>query len=44
VVEKTLLYVEKAQAANASYSDIIVGHTNLVFKTDFEFVVEEAAQ
>ena len=44
VVEKTLLYVEKAQAANSSYSDIIVGHTNLVFKTDFEFVVEEAAQ
>lgn len=44
VVEKTLLYVEKAQAANPSYSDIIVGHTNLVFKTDFEFVVEEAAQ
>ena len=44
VVEKTLLYVEKAQAANPSYSDIIVGHTNLVFKTDFEFVVEEAVQ
>lgn len=44
VVEKTLLYVDKALAADATYDDIIVGHTNLVFATDFELVVEEVAE
>ena len=43
VVEKTLLYVDKATAANSNYNDIIIGHTNLIFAVDFEFVVEEVA-
>lgn len=44
VVDKTLLYVDKAQAANPNYNTIIVGHTNLVFATDFEFIIGEVAE
>ena len=44
VVEKTLLYVDKALTVDPNYNDIIIGHTNLVFTVDFEFSVEEVAQ
>ena len=41
VVEKTLSYVDSATKKYPSYSDIVVGHTNLIFTVDFEFVVSE---
>ena len=40
VVDKTMQYVDKALSLDAAYDTIVIGETNLQFRTDFFFELE----